>query len=359
MKICNIFDVIKYSYKSKKMSLLNFNDFFEFKIQKRSFFFPNLNFYKNLDNWNFFSVFYYIDHSEENKFWFLIKQNFFYNIKSLDFEKGDPLANIDSFSFHILNMKNLEEKFLANSNYMKYQHDINKKMRIILVDWLIDVHSKFKLALKTLYLTINIFDRFLSKKNITRTKLQLLGITSMLMASKYEEIYAPETKDFVYISDNAYTKEDIFKMETFICSVLKFEFSYPSFVGFLVYFLKKINAKKDTVYLSMYISELTIIELSLLKYPPSVIAISAIVLARKFFWKLNESIFNLKILIPKINFLDKKFIPSECYSLLKSLLILNQNERKKIGSIRKKYSVEKFGKISHSKFSIILSNDFC
>lgn len=77
-------------------------------------------------------------------------------------------------------------------DYMIKQTDINAKMRSILVDWLIEVHRKFELTPETLYLTINIVDRFLSIMAVSRRELQLVGISSMLIASKYEEIWAPE-----------------------------------------------------------------------------------------------------------------------------------------------------------------------
>ena len=80
------------------------------------------------------------------------------------------------------------------NDYMDRQPEINEKMRAILVDWLIDVHHKFELSPETLYLTVNIIDRFLSVKNVPRRELQLLGISATLMASKYEEIWAPEVK---------------------------------------------------------------------------------------------------------------------------------------------------------------------
>lgn len=76
--------------------------------------------------------------------------------------------------------------------YMDLQPEINAKMRSILVDWLIEVHHKFELTPETLYLTVNIVDRFLSVKLVPRRELQLVGISSMLLASKYEEIWAPE-----------------------------------------------------------------------------------------------------------------------------------------------------------------------
>lgn len=82
-------------------------------------------------------------------------------------------------------------------------------MRAILVDWIIEVHLKFKLLPETLFITVSLIDRYLEIEQIKRTNLQLVGVTAMLIASKYEEIYAPEVRDFVYITDNAYTKEEI------------------------------------------------------------------------------------------------------------------------------------------------------
>lgn len=75
---------------------------------------------------------------------------------------------------------------------MKSQHEINEKMRSITVDWLLEVHNRFKLMPETLYLTINILDRYLSSTDIPKKELQLVGISSMLIACKYEEIYPPQ-----------------------------------------------------------------------------------------------------------------------------------------------------------------------
>ena len=75
---------------------------------------------------------------------------------------------------------------------MTKQVNINEKMRAILVDWLVDVHLRFKLVPETLFLTVFLIDKYMEKTTIKRSDLQLLGVTSMLLASKYEEIYAPE-----------------------------------------------------------------------------------------------------------------------------------------------------------------------
>ena len=93
--------------------------------------------------------------------------------------------------------------------YMEDQQYINERMRSILVDWLVEVHLKFKLVPETLYLTVNIIDRYLSKTEVSRPKLQLVGVTALLIASKYEEIYPPELRDLVYICDRAYSKVEV------------------------------------------------------------------------------------------------------------------------------------------------------
>jgi len=135
-------------------------------------------------------------------------------------------------------MKNTEFDFIAKPGYMKNQSDINEKMRAILIDWLVEVHLKFKLYPETLYLTVNLIDRYLEKEEVLRQHLQLVGVTSMLIASKYEEIYAPEVRDFVYITDKAYTKEEILEMEGRILTKIEFNVTTPSSYRFLERFCK-------------------------------------------------------------------------------------------------------------------------
>lgn len=85
-------------------------------------------------------------------------------------------------------------------DYMLSQSHINEKMRMILVDWLVEVHNKFELLPETLYLAIDLVDRYLSRKVVSRRELQLVGIASMLLASKYEEIWAPEVWPLLLIA---------------------------------------------------------------------------------------------------------------------------------------------------------------
>lgn len=103
----------------------------------------------------------------------------------------------------------------------------------------------------------------------------------MLIASKYEEIYAPEVRDFVYITDKAYSKEDILKMEQHILSTLEFNITTPSTYRFLERFAKVISSDTPMFNLARYLIELPLIEYRMLKYTPSNIAASALYLAQK------------------------------------------------------------------------------
>ena len=123
----------------------------------------------------------------------------------------------------------------VKADYLGDQTEILPKMRAVLIDWLIGVHLQFHLLQETLYTTVAILDRYLQHdvKKISRSKLQLVGVASMLIAAKYEEIYAPEVKDFVYITDRAYTERDILKMEIRILAVLNFNLGRPLPLHFL------------------------------------------------------------------------------------------------------------------------------
>jgi len=103
----------------------------------------------------------------------------------------------------------------------------------------------------------------------------------MLIASKYEEIYAPEVRDFVYITDKAYSKEEILKMEQNILAVLDFNITAPSAYRFLERFTKVVSGDALLFNLSRYLIELPLIEYRMLRYSPSNIAASAVFLALK------------------------------------------------------------------------------
>ena len=103
------------------------------------------------------------------------------------------------------------------------QPDLDWGMRRTLVSWVIQVHSQFKLLPETLYLTVNLIDRTLSLKSISLSKLQLVGVAALLIASKYEEILSPSVQDLVYMTDYAYNSDEILSAERYLLGIVSYQ----------------------------------------------------------------------------------------------------------------------------------------
>lgn len=197
----------------------------------------------------------------------------------------------------MIHWKVTESLNIANySSLFIHQKEINERSRAILIEWLTDVHLKYKLFPETLYLTINIIDRYLEKKYIEPSSFQLLGICSMLIGSKYEEIYSPEIRDFIHLSRGTYTREQIIKMESQILSILNFDLIYTSSYSFLLryYYLSDDN-NIQVFHLAQYIIELSFINLKIMNYPQSIRACAALYMARKVLCFDNPWLDSLKI----------------------------------------------------------------
>jgi len=168
-------------------------------------------------------------------------------------------------------------------NYMVDQNEINEQMRGVLIDWLIDVHHKFKFRDETLFMTILIIDRYCTIRQISRDKLQLLGVTSIMIACKHEEIDLPKIDDFIYITDNAYTKQELIKLENDILIALNFELLYPSPIKFFEYLSLNFNFDKKAHFMGKYLMESFLLDIKYVKYKASVISCACTYIAMKFF----------------------------------------------------------------------------
>lgn len=164
--------------------------------------------------------------------------------------------------------------------YMDRQTEIQWSMRSVLMDWLVQVHNRFSLLPETLFLTVNYIDRFLSKKVVSIGKLQLVGATAILVASKYEEINCPSLQEIVYMVDNGYSVEEILKAERFMLSMLGFELGWPGPMSFLRRVSKADDYDLETRTLAKYFLELTIMDERFVSTPPSFLAAGAHCLSR-------------------------------------------------------------------------------
>ncbi|XP_019744363.1 G2/mitotic-specific cyclin-B1 isoform X2 [Hippocampus comes] len=177
-------------------------------------------------------------------------------------------------------MRQLEAEQNVRANYLKDQ-EVTGNMRAILVDWLVQVSLKFRLLQETMYMTVGIIDRFLQDNPVPKKQLQLVGVTAMFLASKYEEMYPPEIMDFALVTDQAYTTAQIRDMEMTILRVLKFQLGRPLPLQFLRRASKihEVTAEQHT--LAKYLLELTMIDYQMVHYPPSMAASAALALTLK------------------------------------------------------------------------------
>ena len=124
----------------------------------------------------------------------------------------------------------LEKEKINNYSYqdiISIQTDIKDTMRCILIDWIISLQNEFFIKTNTLFLTINLIDRYLTKKPILRTNFQLLGVASLFIAYKYEEIYMKKIDDFVNLAAGAFNKFEILEMERNIIDLVEFNLDLP------------------------------------------------------------------------------------------------------------------------------------
>ncbi|KAM8827871.1 G2/mitotic-specific cyclin-B1 isoform 3-T3 [Spinachia spinachia] len=177
-------------------------------------------------------------------------------------------------------LRQLEVEQNVKPAYLQGQ-EVTGNMRAILVDWLVQVSLKFRLLQETMYMTVGIIDRFLQEKPVPKKQLQLVGVTAMFLASKYEEMYPPEISDFAYVTDRAYTTAQIRDMEMTILRVLKFQLGRPLPLQFLRRASKihEVTAEQHT--LAKYLLELTMVDYEMVHFPPSMVASGSLALTLK------------------------------------------------------------------------------
>nr|XP_033516328.1 putative cyclin-B3-1 isoform X8 [Nicotiana tomentosiformis] len=165
-------------------------------------------------------------------------------------------------------------------NYMETQKEITPQMRGILINWLIEVHLKFDLMQETLFLMVTLLDYYLSLARVKKNDLQLVGLTSLLLASKYEDLFHPRVMDLLSISAESYTRDQMLEMEKDILRKLKFRLNAATPYVFMLRLLKAAQADTRFEHLAFYLIELCLVEYEALNYKPSMLCASAIYVAR-------------------------------------------------------------------------------
>jgi hypothetical protein len=134
------------------------------------------------------------------------------------------------------------EDFLKNGG-------VTEKMRNTLVDWIIQVQHYMQLCQETLYHAVAILDTVLHKRDVDPDRLQLVGIASLLLASKLEEYYPASLDKLIHLTENTYTKVQLCQMERTVLSVMEFEIYIPSPQLFLLRYTKAALRQDDDQFL--------------------------------------------------------------------------------------------------------------
>ncbi|KAG4032323.1 hypothetical protein MFRU_007g02300 [Monilinia fructicola] len=210
-----------------------------------------------------------------------VRVEFAEGVRDLDAEDLDDPLMVAEYVVEIFEyLKKLEVATKPNEKYMAHQEDLEWKMRGILVDWLIEVHTRFHLLPETLFLAVNIIDRFLSTKVVQLDRLQLVGVTAMFIASKYEEVLSPHVANFRHVADDGFTEAEILSAERYVLSALNYDLSYPNPMNFLRRISKADDYDIQTRTLGKYLMEISLLDHRFMKYLPSHVAAASMYLAR-------------------------------------------------------------------------------
>lgn len=254
-----------------------------------------------------------------------------------------PAYNALIFDFIKANQTEINKK----SNYMSTQKDINEKMRAILVDWLVDVTQKFQMAPQTLFMTVNLLDRYLTIKQIERSKLQLLGITCLMIVGKYEEIYPPLLKDYLAVCDNAFENKEILTMEACVLSCLDFSVGRNCSFIFLEHLEAVIGLEEKPFFFVRYILENSLVMMKCLKFSALELVMGAVFLVKKIFkiggWEPELG------KLTEVGEMKTKVCARDLYIMMKEM------DKSELTAIKRKFAQSEFLEVS--KFKIEKKNN--
>ena len=277
------------------------------------------------------------------------------NLNNNNKDKNSNSKQIEEYTTDIIeSLLEEEDYFLNKKKYINPYYlqneaiELTPEMRTVAVEWLILIHFKiFKFSENTLFLAIQIFDRYLSKVDLTADQSELLLYTSFMLASKYNEIEYVNMKEVLKLSQDKFNQEQIVNMETQILIKLDFEISGPTMYEFFVLFASFLNLSKKKINQGLYILNVILLDFHMLKYPNFMLAFAVMKLITK---KFDENLISFIKNILKRKNLDKFlhiFNEDEIESICLNIQVLyNTFLETKYKNIQEKFAREEFNSVS-------------
>jgi hypothetical protein len=179
-----------------------------------------------------------------------------------------------------------QKEFAIEEKFLNKQAEFTLKHRAILIDWIHSTHSRFKLRPETLFLSIQLLDRYLTVRSIRVSQMQLLGLTVLFLSCKYEEIYSPDLSELLTTCDNVFLKDQVVMLEKDVLKALDFAITKPNSLKFFYRFAEICEVKESLFTFGLYLLELSF-DHRMVKFKPSVIASAAICLSHVLFHKAS------------------------------------------------------------------------
>jgi len=200
-------------------------------------------------------------------------------VKDIDADEVDYF-NEPTYAQDIMSyLRAQEQYFVIPRNYLDGK-EVTHVMRSVLVDWLLQVQDHLDLQQETVHLAVSMVNHFLHRRIISVNKIQLMGVTCLLIAAKYVERFAPEIEDLVRLTDNTYKYADLIQMELVVLKVLRYELYMSTPCVFLDRFLKLVKNEEQVSVLCRYLLDLSLADPTCAVYPGSIMAAGALALAR-------------------------------------------------------------------------------
>ena len=147
-------------------------------------------------------------------------------------------------------------------DYLAFQLHLTALHRTAIIEWLLHVHTSWKLVPESFFGSVNLFDRFMARfPHVKVKKLQLVGICCLLIAAKYEEADLDQSPgSMMYICDYSYTIDEILQTEVLILNTVNFDLFRPSALTFRLYMASVANSTQKQVFFAHYLLELSLVD---------------------------------------------------------------------------------------------------
>lgn len=271
-------------------------------------------------------------------------------VEDIDAADGENLVLVSEYVNDIYDyLYSLEVEQSIAENHLVGQEEVFAKMRAVLVDWINEVHMQFRLAAETYQMAVAIIDMYLQKvKDTKRSHLQLVGVTALFLAAKYEELYPPALSDFVYITDDSYTARQILLMELQIFKALGCNLSRPLPIHFLRRFSKAAKVEDAHHTMSKYFLELVSIEYDMASYKPSEVAAASLFLSLNLLDEKARSAtgFNNSLWNATLEYYSRYSAETLRPIASKIAAVAMKAPSAKLKAVYTKYALSKFSKIS-------------